>query len=275
MRLGLIGYGTIAALALEAVARGLAQPIDSVICLAKEDGAARAAAMLEKAGAQLAPVRRVATNLADFLAEEPTLVVEAAGHEAMRSYGVPVLAAGCDLLVTSVGALSDEALHHDLVAASKRGGALILSSGAIGGLDLLAAAKLSGLEDVIYTSRKPPRAWRGTKAETITDLGALTTECVFYEGNARGAARDYPQNANGAATLALHGLGFEATRVRLIADPAAPGNVHEIHIKSACADVTLRIEGRPAPDNPKTSLTTAYSVAAQVLQLMNARSKLK
>ena len=62
--------------------------------------------------------------------------------------------------------------------------------------------------------------------------------------------------------------------VKLVADPAATGNVHEIRVTSACADIALKIEGRAAPDNPKTSLTTAYSVATQVLQWANLRSRI-
>ena len=265
MSLGVIGYGTIATLALEAVARGLARPLDRVICLAKPEGVGRAQAMLERAGPRLARECHVVTSLGDLLAARPCLVVEAAGHGAVRACGPQILAARLDFLVTSVGALADESLHRALNEASAEGGALICSTGAIGGIDLLRAAKLSGLKDVAYTSRKPPLAWRGTLAEKLVDLAALKTETVFYEGSARGAARDFPQNANVAATLALAGAGFEATRVRLIADPAVSANVHEIGFTSACVDVALRIEGRAAPENPKTSLTTAYSVAAQIL----------
>lgn len=267
-KLGVIGYGTIASLALDCIARELAAPLDAVICLARENAEPRAAAMLERAHPQLAHRRLVLSSLAAFVQEQPDLVIEAAGHGALRDCGARVLEAGADLLVTSVGALADEDLHGKLMTASKKGGALILSSGAIGGLDILAAAKLAGIEDVTYTSRKPPRAWRGTKAEALLDLDAMASEACFYEGDARGAARDYPQNANVAATLALHGAGFESTRVRLVADPAVTGNVHEIRIRSACADISLKIEGRPSPDNPKTSLTTGYSVAAQVMQWM-------
>ena len=251
MSLGVIGYGTIATLALEAVARGLARPLDRVICLAKPEGVGRAQAMLERAGPRLARECHVVTSLGDLLAARPCLVVEAAGHGAVRACGPQILAARLDFLA--------------LNEASAEGGALICSTGAIGGIDLLRAAKLSGLKDVAYTSRKPPLAWRGTLAEKLVDLAALKTETVFYEGSARGAARDFPQNANVAATLALAGAGFEATRVRLIADPAVSANVHEIGFTSACVDVALRIEGRAAPENPKTSLTTAYSVAAQIL----------
>ena len=265
MSLGIIGYGTIAALALEAVARERSAPLDLLICLAKPEGAARAHAMLERAGARLAREFRVTTSLAELIDANPSLIVEAAGHGAVRAHGKAILTAKIDLLVTSVGALADAGLHDELVEAAREGGALICSTGAVGGLDLLRAAKLSGLKDVTYTSRKPPGAWRGTPAEKRIDLSAITTATAFYDGNARGAATDFPQNANVAATLALAGAGFEATHVRLVADPDVSSNVHEIRILSACVDVVLRIEGRAAPDNPKTSLTTAYSVAVQIL----------
>ncbi len=274
LKVGVIGYGAIASVALESVARELGGPLDAIICLARENGLTRAAAMLERAGPQLARAREVVSSVEALLDARPLLVIEAAGHEALRDCGAKILRAGADLLVTSVGALADEALYAALLAASANGGELLLSNGAIGGLDILAAAKLSGLDAVTYTSRKPPRAWRGTKAEALLDLDALTQATVFYQGTARGAAIDYPQNANVAATLALAGAGFEATMVKLVADPAATGNVHEIRVTSACADIALKIEGCAAHDNPKTSLTTAYSVATQVLQWANLRSRI-
>src|SRR5690606_7025689 len=125
--------------------------------------------------------------------------------------------------------------------ASRRGKARWdVCAGAIGGLDILAAARLSGLHEVLYTSRKPPHAWRGTPAEARVDLDKISEPVVFFTGSADAAAIDYPQNANVAATIALKGAGFERTRVRLVADPAATRNVHEITIQSVCADVEIR-----------------------------------
>ena len=95
-------------------------------------------------------------------------------------------------------------------------------------MDAIAAMRMGGLETVRYRSRKPPVAWRGTPAEKVVDLATLAKPAVLYRGNARQAALLYPQNANVAATVALAGLGFERTEVELVADPAAPGNVHEI-----------------------------------------------
>jgi aspartate dehydrogenase len=264
--LGLVGYGTVAGLALEAVAARLERPLDRLVCCARAAGADRARALVERHGARLAHECLVVTTTEDLIAARPEVVVEAAGHEAIVLTGEAVLAAGIELVVSSVGALADDDLRTRLEAAARRGGGrLTLLPGAIGGLDILAAAKLSGLTEVTYVSRKPPLAWVGTPAETRVDLAAITEPHGFYEGSARDAARDFPKNANVAATVALAGLGFEATRVRLVADPAVSANVHEIVFRSACADVAIRIEGRPSPDNPKTSATTGWSLARSIL----------
>lgn len=272
MILGLIGYGTIATLALQCLSRELKQPLAKVVCLAKPGGEDRAQAMLTSCKG-LASACEVVSDVAAFAKAAPDLVIEAAGHNALAQCGPRLLQQGCDFIVTSVGALSDAALEAELRAAAEHGGRLIICAGAIGGLDILQAAKLSGALQVTYRSRKAPRAWLGTKAETSVKLATLLHATCFYEGSARGAARDYPQNANVAATLALFGAGFEATQVQLIADPAVNANVHEIEIASACVNVTLRIEGKPSPDNPKTSLTTAYSLTAEVLRWMDVQSR--
>ena len=46
-----------------------------------------------------------------MLSMEPDIVVECAGHGALRQSGERVLRAGIDLLVASVGALADKELE--------------------------------------------------------------------------------------------------------------------------------------------------------------------
>ena len=89
---------------------------------------------------------------------------------------------------------------------------------------------------------------------------------MLYNGTAREAALLYPQNANVAAAVALAGLGFDATEVELVADPDAPGNVHEIEAEGAAG--TLRHQACRASRrarNPKTSALAALSVARALL----------
>ena len=271
MRLGLIGQGSVATLALDALEKALPHPIEALICLARPASAGKAREWAEAYRGRVANEVTIATTLEAFLASRPTLAAEAAGHAALEQAGVAVLAAGIDLIVSAVGALADDDLRLLLEANARAAGSqLIISPGAVGGLDILAAAKLAGLMAVTYTSRKPPEAWRGTKAEEWVQLDRLDGQMTFFEGSARDAARLFPLNANVAATIALAGAGLDETRVLLIADPSVTRNLHEIEIRSGCTDLTIRIEGHPAPSNPKTSATTGYALAHLVLERLGA-----
>jgi aspartate dehydrogenase len=264
-RIGIIGCGGIAELVLTTLRREIASPFAQLCLLVNESSANRAHQLLDRVG-RLAESTAVRTDISAFLADAPTIVAECASHSAVRNYGPDILRAGCDLVVISIGALADDGLRQMLVAAAEAGGGrLILPPGAIGGIDALAAAKLSGLESVVYTGRKPPKAWRGTPAERLVALDSLAAPAVFFEGSARKAAAEYPFNANVAAALALAGIGFDATKVRLVADPAITRNVHEFAVSAGCGDFSIRLEGRPSPANPKTSLMAGYSVARELI----------
>jgi aspartate dehydrogenase len=265
-RLGIIGAGGMAETVLTAVAGELPEPLDHVGVLVRPAAQASATAMLKRAGSGLARTTSAHTDIAGLMATAPEIVAECAGHSAVRQYGEAVLGGACDFLVISVGALADDALRGALLSCAQRHGVrLVLPAGAVGGIDALRAARLSGLHAVHYTGRKPPLAWRGTAAERAVDLDGITAPTVFFDGTARQAAIDYPQNANVAATVAIAGLGFDATRVRLIADPTAARNVHEIAVRAVCGDFELQIAALPSRHNPKTSLMAGYSVAHEIL----------
>jgi aspartate dehydrogenase len=107
---------------------------------------------------------------------------------------------------------------------------------------------------------KPPAAWRGTAAEELVDLGALTTPNVFFSGTAREVAARFPANANVAVISALAGLGLDRTEVALVADPTVSRNCHQLTVRGDFGALNVLVENRPLAANPKSSELTALSV---------------
>src|SRR5207237_237612 len=142
---------------------------------------------------------------------------------------------------------------------------IIIPTGAVGALDLLAAVRHDGIDKVVFRSTKPPAAWKGTAAEKAIDLAAVKEATCFFAGDAREAERTYPQNANVAAAVALAGVGFERTTIELAADPAAQGNLNEISAHGPFGRFQIRMLGKTRPEAPRTSISAPLSIVRVVL----------
>ena len=258
MRIGIIGGGTIARLILEHIERGELR--DARVCaILGRSAASRGRVLAQERGVLF-------TTALEKLAEtRPDVVVEAASHEAVRSHAEPLLARGIALIVLSGGALCDDALRTRLETAARSSGALLyVPSGGIGGLDALKAACLAGVDEVAIAVTKPPAAWKGIPyVEALgVDLGALNVPHVLFDGSARDGVPHFPANVNIAAVLSLAGIGFDRTRLKVVADPALKYNTHYIEVRGASGNISVRLENVPAPDNPKTAWLACYSALA-------------
>ncbi|MBI3043207.1 MAG: aspartate dehydrogenase [Betaproteobacteria bacterium] len=258
MRVGIIGGGTIARLFIEHIRRG-------------DLGRARVVAIAGKSessrGKALARAFRVpfVVGIQALLAKKPDVVVEAASHDAVREYGEPLLRKGVAMIVLSCGALCDDTLRRKLERAAARGGALLsVPSGGIGGLDALKAACVAGVDEVTIAVAKPPAAWKGIPyvEQLKVDLDALREPCVLFEGPAREGVPRFPANVNIAAVLSMAGIGFDRTRLKVVADPALRHNTHTIDVKGRTGRFSMKLENVPAPDNPKTAWLACYSALA-------------
>lgn len=258
MRVGIIGGGTIARLFIEHIRRG-------------DLGRARVVAIAGRSdrsrGRALAKAFRIpfVTGARPLLAEKPDVVVEAASHDAVREYGEAVLKRGVALIVLSCGALCDDALRRKLeLAATKSGALLSIPSGGIGGLDALKAACVAGVDAVTIAVTKPPAAWKAIPyVEKLgVDLDGLREPCVLFDGTAREGVPHFPANVNIAAVLSMAGIGFDKTRLKVVADPALKHNTHYIEVKGRTGSISVKLENVPAPDNPKTAWLACYSALA-------------
>ena len=126
---------------------------------------------------------------------KPDLVVEAAGRAAIEHWAPAALAASPEMIIASTSALCDDALLRRLIMiAEQHGSRILVPSGAVGGVDALASAAVLGLQKVVHQIVKPPVAWKGTPAEKLINLDALSERTVFFSGTAREAAGQYTQH---------------------------------------------------------------------------------
>jgi aspartate dehydrogenase len=248
VRLGLIGYG---AIGKHIEAAGL-ENIELVSVLVKRPR----------------PSGRLTHDPERFFSHRFDAVAECAGHDAVRAHGQRVLEHGADLLVTSVGAFTDDALFDRLLAAAKANGRrLILPSAGIGALDILSGTAVGGLDSVTVTVRKDPSAWKGTVAEELCDLDSLTEPLVLFDGPVREGARLYPQNVNISAAAAIAGLGLDLTRVVIVADPGLTTHVVELEATGAFGCFTFREDVAVSEENRKTGKLVAMAMVKSVRQL--------
>jgi aspartate dehydrogenase len=198
-----------------------------------------------------------------FLASSADIIVEAASQDAVRKFGSSIIEAGKDLMVMSVGALADTTFLAELLQLTpvKNGNSKIyVPSGAIAGIDAIRSVRHIA-DSITLTTKKSPKALAGAPFFTTRNVSLenITRVTEIYEGSAAEAVKLFPANVNVAAVLSLAGIGVEKTKVRILADPEATTNQHEIVATGSFGEIKITVSNVTAPGNPKTSFLAVLS----------------
>ena len=211
---------------------------------------------------------RVPYLLPQQLIRRCELLIEAASAQAVGQLLPLVIRHRKGILVMSTGGLLE---HHRLLQkALKSKIPVYLPSGALIGLDGIKAGAIGKFRSVTLTTRKPPKAFADAPAilRRRISLSAIHRPRILFQGSAAKAVMAFPQNINVAATLALAGAGPYRTRVRIIADPRARENVHEVEATGSFGRLLARTENCPSKENPKTSQLAIFSAVATLQKIL-------
>jgi aspartate dehydrogenase len=249
MKLGIIGCG--------AIGTDVAKAADKMKDIEKiylfdinKETAEKLGVLLKKASVK--PVN-------EFLADVD-IVFEAASQQAVAQYGTTVLEAGKDLIIMSIGSLFDDTLRKKLEnIARKQRRKIYLPSGAVCGIDGVLAASVEKLDSVTLVTTKPP-ASLGKSVEERT---------MIFEGTARDAVKQFPRNINVAACLSLAGVGFDETKVQIVADPMETRISHKILAHGRFGRLRAEVENMPNPNNPQSSYMASLSAIATLRRILD------
>ncbi len=260
LRIAIAGLGAIGAV----VARRLDAGIEglSLTAVAGRD--------LAKTSAAVAAFRsRPEVMPASLLGEVADVVVDCAPGPQLGEIAEPALDRGRIVVTANAAALLE---RMDLVErARKTGGRIIVPTGALLGLDAVRAAAEGQIQSVTMITRKPPKGLVGAPylVQHNIDVMGFTESTRVFAGTAREAARGFPANVNVAAALSLAGIGADATRIEIWAEPSSGRNQHTIEVEAEAARFTMTISGVPSAENPRTGRLTPLSVIACLKSLVS------
>jgi aspartate dehydrogenase len=206
---------------------------------------------------------QVYDNFDRFVDSTADIIIEAASQQAVKNFGKRIIESGKDLMVMSVGALADTLFLAELLQLTpirNSQSKIYVPSGAIAGIDAIRSVRHIA-DSISITTKKSPKALAGAPFFTARNvsLDNITKVTEIYEGSAVEAVKLFPANVNVAAVLSLAGIGVEKTMVRILADPEATTNQHEIVATGSFGEIKISVNNVTAPGNPKTSFLAVLS----------------
>lgn len=254
--IGLVGCGAIGTEIAGAIASGEVHATLGGVWDVSREAAEALAANITPCPPVLSPEQMV---------ESCGMIVECAAVDAVAPLADLCVNSGVSLMVMSIGALNKKIFEKFNNSSSR----LYVPSGAVCGLDGIQAYAGHNILSLALTTRKPPKGLKGVKyiSEKNIDLDSITEPVTVFEGSPAEAIKHFPKNINVATALALASeTGGELT-VRIIADPAATTNIHEVSLVCDLGKIDIRVENLPSASNPKTSALAYLSAIASLKKI--------
>ena len=257
LRIAIAGLGAIGLKIAEALDRGI--PGCALAAVSANDRGMAAARLAHLAN----PPPVVAIDELEPLAD---LVIECAPANLLPTIAEPFLRTGKTALVLSAGAILVN--EHLIDLARRHGGQIVVPTGALLGLDAVAAAAEGQIHSVRMMTRKPVLGLAGAPyfAEHNIRIEDIKEPLRIFTGTPREAAIGFPANLNVAVALSLAGIGPDKTTLEIWADPSLERNVHQIEVVADSASFSMQIENVPS-ENPRTGRITALSVISYLRKL--------
>jgi len=236
IRIGLLGCGNVG----QIIAR---EHIDVEIVALFDLLEGRAEALAETCNAS------AFSDFGEFISQDFDLCVEAASVDAVKAHAEEILRNGKDMIMLSVGALSEEGFKERLESTARETGRRIrIPSGAVFGLDNLKIGQISPITRLTLRTTKSPASLRLETDE----------KKIIFKGRANDCIRRFPKNINVAIAMGL--AAEREAEVELWVDPAIDRNMHEIFVEGDFGEAYIKVRNNPSPGNPATSYLAALSV---------------
>lgn len=250
-RIGLYGCGHLNKIVVSCYKKGLLEGYEIVGCYSKTKENREAMAL----NLGIKPC----DSYEEMLERNLDFVVEATNPAATKLILERTIEKGINVVLLSIGALSDETYYEMIKNKCLASNAKIyLASGAISGFEVLMTARLMGLTSASLTNTKGARALAKT---SLYDPKMEKEDMTAFKGSAYEAIKNLPTGINVGVATALATRGVHNTSITIQTKPDFIGD-------SQCIDIECGDEIKAHLDvYSKSSDIAGYSVVALLKNL--------
>jgi len=256
MRIGLIGCGVIGTALAEYIGKSKSMALVAMYDINRNAAIALRKKLKKKPG--IMPL--------SMLIRSSELIIEAASKEAVGEILRKANGKNKKILVMSTGGL----INRNLLDKIKKT-EIIVPSGALGAFDAIKSASVGKIGSITLTTTKHPIGLKDAPyvLKKRLHLEKLRQKKCIFSGNVKEAIKGFPKNINVAATLYLASNFSNKLKIRVMADPNAKTNQHEIEASGEFGKLHFKVENVPSRINPKTSHLAVLSAISALKNLQN------